>query len=154
MSATIFEGGCLCGAVRYRTTGEPHHLTHCHCMDCRKASGAPFVSWVSFKSQDFTITHGNPARLSWATRQRTFCNQCGTPLTFQIAEDSEEIDVTICSVDHPERLVPQDHTWVEDRLPWITLSDGLPCYERQRGPILDTQFPINPLGPIKSQSLF
>lgn len=137
MSEQVFEGGCLCGAVRYRATGTPYHLTHCHCADCRKASGAPFVSWASFRTQDFTITHGQPTRLLWESRVRTFCNQCGTALTFQASENAEEIDVTICSLDLPGRLAPRDHIWIEDRMPWLKFADGLICFQRHRNPAPD-----------------
>ena len=34
-------GGCMCGAVRYEADGAPFHATLCHCVDCRRAGGAP-----------------------------------------------------------------------------------------------------------------
>jgi hypothetical protein len=43
-----------------------------------------------------------------------------------------EVDVTVCSFDRPDEITPADHTWVEDRLPWICLADGLPSYGRAR----------------------
>jgi hypothetical protein len=48
------------------------------------------------------------------------------------SREADEVDVTVCTLDHPEEIVPEDHTWVEDRLPWSYLSDGLPVYERNR----------------------
>jgi hypothetical protein len=46
--------------------------------------------------------------------------------------DAEEVDVTVCSFDHPESVTPSDHTWVEDRLPWIILAAKLPTYAQNR----------------------
>jgi hypothetical protein len=46
--------------------------------------------------------------------------------------DAEEVDVTVSSFDRPEAVSPGDHTWVEDRLPWIQLADGLPQYPQGR----------------------
>jgi hypothetical protein len=46
--------------------------------------------------------------------------------------EADEIDVTVCSFDEPAKVTPADHTWVEDRLPWIQLADGLPTYRRKR----------------------
>jgi hypothetical protein len=46
--------------------------------------------------------------------------------------DAEEVDVTVCSFDHPEMVSPTDHTWVDDRLPWIRLGDDLPTYGQSR----------------------
>src|SRR5712691_10354425 len=106
MHEEIIEGGCLCGAVRYRASGTPYDVTHCHCILCRRASGAPFVSWACIHSAHFSFTIGEPARFASSARAvRTFCNRCGTPLTFQLREKADEIDVTICSMDDPERVI-------------------------------------------------
>lgn len=134
MSSPIIEGGCLCGAVRYRATGTPYHLTNCHCTLCRKASAAPFVSWASFKAADVEFTKEMPTQYaSSAKAVRSFCAKCGTPLTFQLIEHPEEVDVTICSMDKPEDSAPQDHVWGQRQLSWIKLADGLPVYAEERG---------------------
>ena len=46
--------------------------------------------------------------------------------------DAEEVDVTVCSFDQPAAVTPEDHTWVEDRLPWIHTTDDLPSYGQSR----------------------
>jgi hypothetical protein len=126
----ITTGGCLCGSVRYEASGEPYNITHCHCLDCRRSSGAPFVTWASFRRSDFQFVKGQPREIRWAGRVRSFCAQCGTPLTF--VNGSDEIDVTVCSFDDPVRVTPADHTWIEDRLPWIYLADNLPAFPKRR----------------------
>ena len=63
---------------------------------------------------------------------RSFCSKCGTPLTYRLVAQSEEIDITLCSLDQPEALTPEDHTWVSSRLPWVRLCDGLPQHPRAR----------------------
>ena len=124
-------GGCLCGAVRYEGA-TPYNVTHCHCLDCRRAGGAPFVTWASFGLDDFRFIQGSPKEVHWAGRIRSFCPECGTQVTFRSSAETQEVDVTVCSMDNPEFLTPQDHTWVEDRLPWIHLADGLPEHARER----------------------
>ena len=127
-----FEGGCLCQAIRYRANGTPYNLTHCHCPSCRKASGAAFVSWLSFRNNDFTFTRGKPIYFASSAKVlRGFCSQCGTTLTYQL-QDSGEIDVTICSLDNPESVTPEDNTWVEYKLSWIDTANDLPSYEQMR----------------------
>jgi hypothetical protein len=126
------HGGCLCGGVRYEASGEPYNVTHCHCADCRRSSGSTFVTWASFRRADFRFTRGEPRELAWAGRLRSFCQQCGTPLTFMTGPEADEVDVTVCSFDHPDSVTPADHTWVEDRLPWIQIADGLPAHEQKR----------------------
>jgi hypothetical protein len=125
-------GGCLCGSVRYEASGEPYNIVHCHCLDCRRSSGAPLVTWASFRQREFRFTSGKARVISWAGRLRSFCPKCGTPLAFRTRADAEEIDVTVASFDDPERVVPVAHIWLEDRLSWIKTADGLPTHERKR----------------------
>ena len=95
MNSNIICGGCLCGSVRYEATGEPYNITHCHCLDCRRSSGAPFVTWASFPRSGFRFITGPPRELKWAGRQRSFCPLCGTQLTFLTEPNADEIDVTV-----------------------------------------------------------
>ena len=131
MSERTFEGGCFCGAVRYRVTGPAWDISHCHCADCRRSSGAAFVSWASFRPAAFEFTRGATAEYRYEGRIRTFCPLCGTSLTFR-QETLDEIDVTLGSLDEPALLTPVDHIWTEDQLPWIKLGDGLPRHARGR----------------------
>ncbi len=118
------EGGCLCGGVRYRLHTSPANLSDCHCIDCRRASAAPFVTWGEMKSADIEMLSGNLRKVEFAGRLRSFAGCCGTPLFFQDNEESRVIDVTIASLDQPESHVPDIAIWTEDRLPWATLAPG------------------------------
>jgi hypothetical protein len=121
------EGGCLCCAIRYRVSGRPYHLTHCHCTLCRRSAGAPLVTWFSVESGAFQITRGEPMRYrSSPAAVRSFCTRCGTQLTFQRDDTLGEVDITVCSLDDPELLTPEDHTYTRSRLRWVVFSDGLP----------------------------
>ena len=127
------EGGCCCGAVRYRIDGIPRRVTHCHCLHCRRTSGAPFLTWAEVSPAQFTYTSGKPRRYeSRPTVTREFCGGCGTQLTYRTTEEPGAIDVTACSLDGPDALVPEDHVWNDRVLPWIDLADGLPRYGRGR----------------------
>jgi hypothetical protein len=132
MNTQILEGGCLCGFIRYKAGGTPYDITHCHCVDCRRSSGAPFVTWATFRRESFRLTEGQPREVKWAGRVRGFCPQCGTQLIFLSNPEADEIDVTVCSLEHPEALLPADHIWIEDKLPWIRPADGLPEYTQKR----------------------
>lgn len=129
----VLEGGCLCGAVRYRAQGKAYGITHCHCQTCRRASGAPFVTWAGFDADKFSFTQGKPAAYaSSANVVRTFCGRCGTALTYRRSDLADSIDVTLGSMDAPETLIPEDHTWTQSRLSWIAVRDHLPTYPRER----------------------
>lgn len=133
MSMSGAAGGCLCGAIRYRAEGEPTRPTLCHCRTCRKASGSPLVAWVTFPATRFSFTSGKPAELrSSPPVVRTFCGDCGTPLTYSHRDFPSGVDVTVCSLDQPEMFAPADHTWVSHRLSWMELDDHLAAYAETR----------------------
>lgn len=128
---TDYQGGCLCGHVRYRALGEPLGVTHCHCSMCRRSCGAAFVTWVSFPKADFSLTSGELSRFKSSERvERSFCNRCGTAIAFAETSRPDEIDLTVGSFDEPERLSPEDHIWTDARLRWLRVDDGLPEYSQ------------------------
>lgn len=129
----MIGGGCLCGFVRYEAEGAPSHETCCHCSICRRASGAPFVAWFTVPAAGYRLVAGEPATFrSSAHGTRTFCPRCGTPLTFASTRLPDEVDVTTCSLDDPERAPPRDHTRVASRLAWVELGDALPAHREER----------------------
>ncbi len=129
----MLRGGCFCGAVRYEIDGRPLRATDCHCTTCRRTSGAPVVAWTVVPRAAFRWLQGTPSRLaSSAHGRRSFCPACGTPLTFEASDESDEVDVTTCSLDDPEQAPPQDHVYVRSRLSWVTLDDGLPRFPGSR----------------------
>ena len=129
----MLKGGCFCGAVGYETAGTPFHLTNCHCSICRRTTGAPFVAWFSVPRPEFRFVQGAPTRFrSTPKGARSFCPHCGTQLTFEHDDASDEIDVTTCSLDDPERLPPEDHTRTSSKLGWVMLAGDLPEYREAR----------------------
>jgi hypothetical protein len=129
----MIEGRCFCGFIRYAADGPSINETNCHCSICRRTSGAAFVSWATVRVTAFRVLSGTPTSFrSSDDGTRTFCPQCGTPLTFRSARSPEEIDVTICSLERPELLPPKDHTHVSSKLRWVVLGDNLPVYEGSR----------------------
>ncbi len=122
----MITGGCLCGATRYAINAAPRYTSYCHCEDCRRASGAPVVAWTFFPADTLAWIKGTPRTLHFAERERTFCSDCGTPLSFFDPAIPGEFEVTTCSLDHPELYPPRDHTWITDRLPWFETTDATP----------------------------
>ena len=130
----LLEGGCACGAVRYETEAVPFHRTLCHCVDCRRAAGAPAVAWFTVPAAEMRYVRGSPAaRRSSPKVERAFCAACGTPLSYRNDGYAHEIDVLACTLDDPEAASPQDHTFASQRLGWMRVDDGLPVYPRSRG---------------------
>ncbi len=129
---TEIKGGCLCGGVRYRLLEAPRQLSDCHCVDCRRASGAPFVTWGSCRRDKIELLSGPVRKVRHAERLRSFAGCCGTPLFFEDHEECKWIDVTISTLDQPEAYAPEVAIWTEDRLPWVPLDPARPTHPRSR----------------------
>ncbi len=126
-SSPPFPGGCLCGAVRYQLLVAPDHLCDCHCVDCRRASGAAYVTWGSVPRDALVVLSGEVRTVSHAGRIRSFAGCCGTPLFFNEGIEGRPIGVTIATLDDPAPYPPEISIWTEDRLPWIVLSSTDPA---------------------------
>ena len=73
------EGGCLCGAVRYRITLPPTGTGFCHCRMCQRSSGGPVQASAEIPVEGFTLIKGElKAYRSSAAAVRHFCPNCGT----------------------------------------------------------------------------
>ena len=79
-------GGCMCGAVRYETTGESIGVYHCHCQSCRKHTGAPVGTLAVLKADQVKFS-GDERKIyeSAPNVGRAFCAKCGTSLTWETA---------------------------------------------------------------------
>ncbi len=119
------DGGCLCGAVRFRIALPPKWCAHCHCSMCRRAHGAGFVTWVGSASDAFRLLSGE-AELrryqSSAEATRSFCGRCGTMLFFESSRWPGEIHVTLAHLDSDAGLTPQAHAYWSNRAPWADFS--------------------------------
>ena len=123
-------GGCVCGGTRYVLKSRLFALVDCHCIDCRRSAGAPYVTWGSVSREDLVVTKGEPRKIPYANRIRSFAACCGTHLFFEDNNDSATIDVTIASLDDPTPFAPQRAIWLEDKLPWVALDESLPSFQK------------------------
>lgn len=129
--APIFEGGCLCGAIRYRASSAPMRGVLCHCSMCRKHSGAPVLAFVHFRGDDFAWIRGAPARYrSSAFAERGFCSLCGSTISMHEDVLPDRVQVTVGSLDEPQRARIDDHVWTQEELPWFHVDDRLPRFRR------------------------
>ena len=131
MAERTYEGGCLCRAVRYRATGEPHTPHYCHCRMCQLGVGAPVTAWVNFPRAGFAWTAGEPVWYrSSPELRRGFCATCGASLA-TIGNDDPYVCVTLASLDDPSRTSPILHMWSSSQTPWLEIDDQLPRHEGQ-----------------------
>jgi hypothetical protein len=125
----MYEGGCLCGGVRYRVEGEPTASGICHCRTCRKVASAPNLPFATFRRDQFAFTRIKPTQFrSSPPVVRTFCGVCGSPLTYFNAAHPDTIDIMTGSLDDPAAFPPTHHVWVSEKIAWEQLADGLTAF--------------------------
>lgn len=126
---TTLTGRCSCGEVRFEIFGVPKWVAHCHCKDCRRATGAPYVTYAGLLHGQVTWSGAAPRRYNSSPGVvRSYCSNCGTPLSYEGARWPDEIHILAGALDDPAALKPQAHVYVGEKLPWVRLSDGLPRF--------------------------
>jgi len=124
------EGGCLCGATRYRASGTPYKASYCHCNWCRGATGAPVAAWLMFDGERIEIVKGKLKKYASSPGVlRGFCPTCGTTLWWEGRwHDTPMQMVSICSLDDPEAYPPDRHASCSEQIGWFDVADDLPRY--------------------------
>jgi hypothetical protein len=125
------EGGCLCGAIRYRVSGEPVATTLCHCRSCRRASGGTNIAWAVFDIADFQWLWGFPAAYSSSPGlEWLYCKCCGSTVGYRRASRPDHMDITTGTLDEPDLFPPTVEIWIEHRISWESLDPKLPKRKR------------------------
>ncbi len=124
-------GGCMCKKVRFEITAEPFAVSYCHCLSCRRHSGAPVVALVGLKKDQVRFTEGE-RRIYESTPGvgRGFCGDCGMPMSWEGdgGELGPLVELHISTFDDPDQFAPQQHIHHDERLPWFDVADDLPRY--------------------------
>lgn len=132
----MLEGGCHCGAVRYQAGDTPVRHSLCHCSDCRRSAGAPFVAWAVYPEGEFRITKGAPsAYASSEHAKRYFCAACGTGLYYtNPVYLPGVVDIQSATLDDPERIgPPTSQVQMAEALSWIGRVGAVPGHQRYPG---------------------
>lgn len=123
------DGHCLCGAVEYSVDGAPNWTSHCHCSSCRRNSGAAVATFVSFPIAGFTVTKGQLSDYeSSAGVTRSFCGNCGSPITYRADAMPTEIHLFLGSIKNPEDFPAQLQVFCGEKLPWLSVDDQIPKF--------------------------
>jgi hypothetical protein len=132
------HGGCLCGAVRFRSTAAPLATRYCWCRDCQHfATGNASVN-VIFPSEAVTIEGETAVYESLADSgngmRRRFCPKCGSPLFSQSEARPHWIIVRAGALDDPDLAEPSGSIWVASAPRWACIAPDLPQVDRQPAP--------------------
>jgi hypothetical protein len=128
-SKGVLEGGCHCGALRYRITGPPVHTDYCHCRICQRTTGAPALACTSVPIEAFALTKGRPVvykSSSWG--ERHFCGVCGAQILYRDSEAPKAVDINVGTLDDPAAVRPEYHIFTSSKIAWFEVADDLPRY--------------------------
>ncbi len=125
------EGGCLCGAVRYRVEGRTSGIWLCHCSKCRRGSGSAFAASTLCRASAFRWLSGEDRIASWESESgypSRFCRTCGSLLPLVRAEQGHVV-LPAGSLDVPAAPRLLRHIFVGSKAPWWEIHDALPQHE-------------------------
>lgn len=119
----------MCGAVRYRISGEPDRVLNCHCKSCRVHTGAPMATLAVLRADQVTFDGTARKRYNSAPGvERAFCPDCGSSLTWEtnFGDEGAVCAIHISSFDNPDALPPVAHSFYPERISWFDAADALP----------------------------
>jgi hypothetical protein len=136
MKTEELTGSCLCGAVRYKATGEPVRFYHCHCSRCRKASGTGHASNLFLKGS-LSILGGDDRIASYKPPEAerfttTFCSTCGSRVP-RFIEKIGMVFIPAGSLDVEPSIAPQARIFSGSRAAWSCDATVLPEFSELPG---------------------
>ena len=129
----LHEGGCACGAVRYRLTSKPMFIHCCHCLNCQRQTGTAFVINLLIEADRVDVLAGTPRPID-APRdngevQRIFrCPHCQVAVFSEYGRPELRY-VRSGTLDDPTAITPDVHIYTRSKVEWVTLPPGTPAFE-------------------------
>ncbi len=129
------EGGCTCGAVRYRMTSKPMFVHCCHCRWCQRETGASFALNAMIEADRVVLLRGSPEAVdtpseSGKGQKIVRCPDCHIALWSNYAGAGDALRfIRVGTLDEPDRLTPDVHIYTASKQPWVVLPPGTPAFE-------------------------
>ena len=130
------EGGCTCGAVRYRMTSEPMFVHCCHCRWCQRETGASFALNAMIEADRVVQVQGEPETVNTPSnsgkgQKIVRCPNCRVALWSHYGGAGDAVSfVRVGTLDEPDRLPPDIHIFTASKQPWVVLPPDVPAVER------------------------
>ena len=122
----MYEGGCECGAVRFRMTAEPIFVNCCHCRDCQKITGSAFAINAMVEADRVELVEGEPSIEDGAAR----CPRCHSLLWAGHPQFGGSISfVRVGTLDEADQISPAAHFFVRSKHPWVAIPDDVPAFD-------------------------
>lgn len=127
------EGGCSCGAIRYRLASEPLFTHCCHCLNCQRQTGSAFVVNLLIEADRVELLAGAPRPVDVprddGSAQRIFrCPSCQVAVYSQYGRP-DVLFVRAGTLDDPSQVAPDVHIYTRSKLDWVALPPSVPAFE-------------------------
>ncbi len=121
------QGRCLCGSVTFDVSEPVLACVNCHCESCRRQCSAPMTTYIGVPDGQWKWTGQTPkVYKSSPGVERTFCDNCGSPMSFRSTVMSGVMHFYVAAMEKPESFAPQLHVAHGEKLTWLRISDDLP----------------------------
>jgi hypothetical protein len=139
------EGGCVCGAVRYRLTAPPLGVYSCHCKDCQRSSGSTHSMSMPVKREHIELISGALSAFdktadSGRVVRMLGCQRCGTRLWNEPQANLSLRILKSGTLDDSGWAAPVGNIWTASKLPWVTIDErqvNFPGQPADRQPLYD-----------------
>lgn len=127
------EGGCTCGALRYRLTSEPLIVHCCHCLSCQRQTGSAFVVNLLIEADRVEPVTGTAEpvdvpRDDGSVQRIHRCPECQVAV-FSKYDRPVLLFVRCGTLDDPAAVAPDVHIYTRSKLPWVTLPAGALAFD-------------------------
>jgi hypothetical protein len=131
----VREGGCLCGAVRYRVIGDPLVAGVCHCTFCKRRTGSAFGVSAYFADASVQILSGQLKTYEYRSDESgrwmrmEFCPTCGTTVTATAEAFPTARWIAVGTFDDPNWIKPSRHAWTRSALHWMVFPRDVEIFK-------------------------
>jgi hypothetical protein len=130
-----YEGGCQCGAVRYRIVGPAKALAVCHCKECQRQSGSAFGMGLFLPRDQFVLLRGTLKSFTRSSDSGrpvvcSFCPECGNRIIHEPSRAPGLVNVRAGTLDDTSWLTPGLQAWTQSKQKWLALGVA-PAFEQQ-----------------------
>jgi hypothetical protein len=127
------EGGCSCGAVRYRLTSDPLFVHCCHCLNCQRQTGSAFVINLLIEADRVKLLGEAPdavdvPRDDGSTQTIFRCPTCQIAVFSQYTRPEVRF-VRAGTLDDPDSVSPDVHIFTRSKVSWVQLPESVPAFD-------------------------
>jgi hypothetical protein len=133
-SPDILEGGCACGAIRYRLRMPPMFVHCCHCQDCQRQTGSAFVLNAITETGRIELLRGNPEPVAVPTdsgRSHDIyrCPVCRVALWSDYGKRPNLRFLRVGTLDDAAAVQPDVHIFTRSKVPWVRLPENARAFD-------------------------